>query len=284
MSDDFPHNLAPNKTTLSDLKAAEKQILTYKIHPSNKAADHARAARDAALILIAKLEPAFAAELETSLAQAQYVKGLRAFILTVPIPIADAATRLLPRFAFQAEANGCDYILELQKDASIAAKSRSISDSAHYFWINLPPGYVATDQVTFEEVAKYIQKAGLLAKDYHHQTDLETGSLLPRFRIGFELTDQFNPYMLARIREIPAPGAFSLLLRFSPEFCNTYKIHRDCLRFFRMSAPKEARDQDICPCLNSTPSVRRDPFSRKAAQNAYMERLKKRRLAVDTDQ
>lgn len=271
------HPLAPNKITQADLQAAEKQALIYKITSSKKDAEHFRAARDAGLMLLALLEPAFKTNLDPNLTQAHYIKGLQSFVFTVPIPIADAATRLVPRFSFQAEANGCDYSLELQKDASLNAATRAAADTNLYLWITLPPGYIATDKTTFEVVAAYIQKAGIVAKTYHHQIDPETGSLLPRFRIAFELADQFNPYMLPQIQEVPAPGAYKLHLRFSGPFCSNYKIHKDCLRFFRATAPKEARDQDLCPCMNLAPRLRRDPFVRKAAQNAYAERLKKRR-------
>lgn len=275
-----------NTQSLNEIQQTQKRALTYIISKcTHTDADHRRAAKDSIFYLLGLIENAFSAQLPPNLLQAQYISKPRAFILTMPGPLADAATRLAPLFAFQAESSGCKYKLELDKHATLTPAKKSSTDSHNYLWTELPAGFTLTDQLTADEIAKHLSKAGLAVTEHHHYIDPETGTLTPRFRVAFNPTERFNVYMISSLRNVGVNG-FQLKLHFSYPFCNAYKLHADCLKFFRgPSAPKEAVDADICSCIHTTvkPRARSDPYLRQAAQNAYQERLKRKRQITDAD-
>lgn len=268
--------------SIQELKEAQRESLIFTISRMTiPQATHKTAAREAAGTLLDIIQIEFTTKLEPSLAQPHYTNSPRAFVIQLPIPLADAAKRLAISFGFQAQETTCKYLLKLDKFASLAGKSPKVLDSFNYFWISLPPGYNATDTITRENISKFIAKAGLEVVSFHHQTDREAGTLIPRCRFSFDLNEQFNVYMLRHVREITMPGGFTIPLMFSEQFCNIYKVHQKCLRFMRgYSCPKDAQDADICACIPDKKRInqRRDPQEKLAAQKAFHDRLKKRRL------
>lgn len=270
-------------TSISDLRSSPKETLIYDLEKiSIKSAIHKTAAKEVASVLLSIVQIEFTAQLEPSLIQPSYSNNPRAFVIQLPTQLAESAKKLAASFGFHAIENGCKYLLKLNKNAVLTPQnSVSLDSTFHYFWITLPHGYNSSDTITQEEIAKHISKAGLYVKKFYHQTDREAGTLTARCRTEFDLTDQFNVFMLRHILFAPLPGGFNVKLGFSAYFCTTYKLHRDCLRFLRQpGCPKEAQDADICACISNVKKQTRprDTHERQEAQKAFHERMKNRRL------
>ena len=269
-----------------ELKTASRATLGFKIKDTTEPnADHRTANPDLVYEIMDKIQAHLTAPLDPTWFAPTFRPGDKTFIVMAPGPLKEIVDGVFRKpFKFVSTQNEVYYILEYLPDADVV-KKKTRKQTVNYGWITIPTGCKFNDAEILAFITDKLSKAGLTLTEAHNHINAATKVRTLSWRFEFEVTEKFRSSSAKRLAPVifPPDGSESVA-RLSPEFCEEYRLHPECLKLIPEKVNvSNHHPLDLCTCsTNSKQASGKEIAARRvvtqAAAASYQER-RKRKLA-----